>query len=151
MPACARRTCRGSSLLELLTATAISLSLLAIGLPNLSRMRAPYILNGATRQIEADMQVARQRAIARNARYRVNFNAAAKSYTLEREATANSWVTDGATQKLPAGASLGSVLPWNPVFDTRGMMMADVTVPVTVAGSGTRTVTMNVLGRTTIN
>jgi Tfp pilus assembly protein FimT len=148
MPARARR-CRGSSLLELLTATTITLSLLAIGLPNLARMRAPYILNGATHQIEADMQVARQRAIARNARYRVTFGAA--EYTLQRETTPNTWVTDGATQKLPAGASLGTVSPGNPIFDTRGMTTADVTVPVTVAGSGTRTVAMNVLGRTTIN
>jgi len=151
MPARCRRASRGSTLLEVLTATGIMVTLLAIGLPNLSRLRAPYILSGATRQVEADLQAARQRAVARNARYRVNFDTAAKSYTLERETTSNNFVTDGATVKLPSGASLGSISPGNAVFDTRGILTSDVSVPVTVAGSGTRTVTMNVLGRTTIN
>ena len=114
-------------------------------------LRAPYALSGAAHQIVGDLQLARQRAIARNTRYRVNFNGAAGSYVLEREAAPSSFVADGATQKLPHGAVLGTVTPGNPIFDTRGMLAANTNVPVTVTGAGTKTVTINVLGRTTIN
>jgi Tfp pilus assembly protein FimT len=146
-----RRRSRGTSILEVLTATGIMMTLLAIGLPNLRRLQAPYILSGATHQVEASMQMARQRAIARNARYRIVFDTTAKSYTLQRETTADSWVSDGGAIKLPKGASIGSVSPGNPVFSTTGILPATVSVPITVASSGTRTVTMNVLGKTTIN
>jgi|SRR5206468_2600821 len=144
-----RGSTRGVSLLEILIATAIFASLLGIGLPRLSRLRAPYALAGATRQVAAAMQAARMRAIARNVRYRVNFNASAGTYTLERE-VGGTFVADSAPQKLPAGASFGTVSPGNPVFSTTGMVNAQVTVPVSVTGSGTRTVTINVLGKTTI-
>jgi hypothetical protein len=80
----------------------------------------------------------------------VTFNAVTKSYTIERE-NLGVFVAESAPQPLPAGAQLGTVTPGNPIFDTRGMLAADVMVPVTVAGSGTRTVTINVLGKTTIN
>jgi hypothetical protein len=141
---------RGFTLLEAIMATAISLIVLGIGIPNLARLRSPYALRGATRQIVADLAAARQRAIARNVRYRVSFNSVNNTYTVERE-QGGGFVADGAPQPLPRGAQLGAVVPGSPVFDTRGMLLADVTVPVTVAGSGTRTVTINVLGRTTIN
>jgi len=114
-------------------------------------LRAPYALSGAAHQIVGDLELARQRAIARNKRFRVNFNASAGSDVLEREEAPSSFVADGATQKLPHGAVLGTVNPGNPIFDTRGMLAANTNVPVTVTGAGTKTVTINVLGRTTIN
>jgi len=141
---------RGASLLDVLIAAAIMLVLLAIGVPNMARLRSPYALSGATRQIAADLQAARQRAIARNVRYRVNFDPAHASYTIEREQAGN-WVADSAPQPLPTGATLGTITPNNPIFDTRGMLAAQVSVPVSVYGSGTRTVTVNVLGKTTIS
>jgi len=147
---CARHGSRGATLLEVLIAAGIMLILLAVGVPNLSRLRSPYSLAGATRQIAADLQAARQRAIARNVRYRINFDVTHAMYTIERE-QAGSWVADSAPQPLPSGAQLGTVSPSNPIFDTRGMLGAQVTVPVTVSGSGTRTVTINVLGKTTIS
>ena len=144
------RKSRGTTLLDVVIASGIMLVLLAVGVPNLSRLRSPYALAGATRQIAADLQATRLRAIARNVSYRVNFDVAHGSYTIERS-QAGSWVADSAPQPLPSGAQLGTVSPGNPVFDTRGMLAAQVTVPVTVSGSGSRTVTVNVLGKTTIS
>jgi Tfp pilus assembly protein FimT len=143
-------TARGATLLEVLITAAILLALLAIGVPNLSRLQSTYARAGAARQIASDLQAARQRAIARNVRYQVTFDVAHATYTIQRE-QAGSWVADSAPQPLPAGAMLGTVQPSNPIFDTRGMLTAQVTVPVTVSGSGTRTVTINVLGKTTIS
>jgi len=145
-----RRCSRGTSILEILIATGVLMTLLAIGLPQLSTVRAPYILVGTARQITAAVQAARQRAIARNVRYRVTFVASPPAYTVERD-NGGTWVADLPLQRLPSGAILGSVTPGNPVFDTRGMLAAAVTVPITVTGAGTKTVTVNVLGKTAIN
>lgn len=140
---------RGFTLLEMLIATGILAMVLAIGVPNLVTMRGPYALKSASQQVAADLQLARQRAIAQNTRYRVTFSAG--SYVLERETSSNSWVQDSGVQKVPPGATIGGASPGNPVFDSRGMLAGDVTVPITVDGIGTRTVTINVLGRTTIS
>jgi Tfp pilus assembly protein FimT len=145
-----RRCSRGTSILEILISTGVLLTLLAIGLPQLSTVRAPYILVGSARQISAAVQAARQRAIARNVRYRVSFISSPPAYSVERD-NGGTWVAELPLQLLPSGATLGTVTPGNPVFDTRGMLAADVTVPITVAGAGTKTVTVNVLGKTAIN
>src|SRR6266404_763428 len=94
MPARSRTRSRGATLLELLTATGIMVTLLAIGVPKMTKLRGPYALASASRQVAADLQAARQRAIARNVAYRVNFDTAAKTYTLERQASPSSFVAD---------------------------------------------------------
>ena len=142
--------CRGASLLEVLTATGIMALVLGVGVPQMTRIRGPYALVGAARQIAADLQVARQRAVARNARYRVSFDTASARYTLQRETSTNVFTNDGGPQKLPKGVTLGSPSPGNPIFDTRGMMTADLAVQVSVAGTGSKVVNVNVLGQTTI-
>ena len=121
-----------------------------MAVPNLRAMSAPWALSGATTQIVADLQVARQRAIARNARYRITFTAP-RSYVLEIETSPNTFVADTAVQKLPAAATLGTVNPGMPIFDTRGMLGATVTLSLTVPNAGTRTVTINVLRKTTVS
>jgi len=146
----AMRRNAGYTLIEVLIATAIMGLLFAIGLPRLSRLRAPYAMAGATRQIAADIQAARQRAISRNTSYRVNFNAAAKTYRLER-LVGLAWTADGAVQRLPNGVNIGTITPGNPVFDSRGLGAGDVTIPLTATGATSKTVVVNVLGRTTIS
>jgi prepilin-type N-terminal cleavage/methylation domain-containing protein len=140
----------GYTLIELLIAVAIMGLLFGIGLPRLSRLRAPYAMAGATRQIAADIVAARQRAISRNTSYRVNFNAAAKTYQLER-LVGLAWTADGAVQRLPNGVNIGTITPGNPVFDSRGLLAGDVTIPLTATGATSRTVVVNVLGKTTIS
>ena len=139
----------GATLLEMITAIAIFAVVIAIGVPNLQRLRGPYALRSAGRQVVADLQMARQRAIARNTRIRVVYTP--EGYTLEQETAPNSWTVDSAFMPLPHPAVVGTVDPGNPVFDSRGMLATDVTVPIAVAGTGARTVTINVLGRTTVN
>jgi len=123
---------------------------LGVAVPNFRVMSAPWALRSATNQIVADVQVARQRAIARNARYRVTLTAPS-SYVLEVETAPNVFAADTAVQKLPSTAMLGTVNPGNPIFDTRGMLGATVTFTLTVPNAGTRTVTINVLGKTTVS
>lgn len=141
---------RGATLLEVITASALMSALLVIAVPNLPTLAAPYATSTAARQIATDLQLARQRAIARNVRCRVNFNVSGASYTIERETAPNTWVGDGGPQMLPSRVTLGPVTPGNPTFDTRGTLPASVSVTVSTPGARTRTVTANVLGQTTI-
>ncbi len=146
-----RHRSRGATLLEVLTVTALSALVMAVAVPNLRTLAGPWTLRSAATQVAADLQGARLRAIAQNVRFRVAFDEATDTYRLERETLPNTFVADGAVQPLPAGATLGTVNPGDPVFDTRGMLAATVTIPVSVAGTGTQTVTTNVLGETTID
>lgn len=146
----ANRRTRGTTILEALSATAITAALLAVGVPNFRRLGMPWALHAATRQVATDLVAARLRAIARNVRYRVTFDQPHGRYTLERETTPNAFTPDGAPQLLPAGVALGVIAPGNPIFDTRGLLTSTLTVPIT-SSAGAHTVTMNVLGYTSID
>jgi len=138
----------GMTLIEVLVAMALFAVLYAIAVPNLQAMRAPYALESATYQVASHLNMARQRAIARNQRYRLVF--ATGSYHMEREASPSSFVNDSATFAMPDGVVIGSPNPSDPIFNSRGMLAANVSVTVSMAGVGTKTVTTNVLGHTTI-
>jgi len=133
----------------MLIASSVFATLVATGLPQLSRLRVPYAVMGASRQIAAAIGSARQRAIARNTSYRVRFDTSAKTYTVERQSGGN-WVQDQAPQKLASGLSFGDI-PANPVINANGTLAAAVTIPVMGTAAHTRTVAVNVLGQTSIN
>jgi len=151
MPSHRRRASRGTTLLEILIATALFAVLLAIAIPSLARLRTPYALRSAANQIAADVQVARMRAIARNTGYRMVFDTTAMNYHFEQLGAGNNWSVDSGNQMLPTGAQLTAVAGGNPSFNSRGILANQVTISVKVPGSGTRTVTINVLGQTTIS
>jgi type IV fimbrial biogenesis protein FimT len=139
----------GFTLIEVLVAMALFTVLYAIAVPNLQAMRAPYALESEAYQIAAHLNMARQRAIARNTRYRVVFTTS--GYHIEREASANTWVLDSATFVPAHEVNIGAANPSNPIFNSRGMLAANVSLPISVTGVGTKTVTTNVLGQTTID
>ncbi len=137
------------TLLELVVAIAVFAILYAIAVPNLQAMRAPYALEGTAYQVAAHVDMARQRAIARNARHRVVFTAS--GYHLERETAPNTFEVASGTFATPYGVVIGEPNPGNPTFNTRGMLAANVSVPLSVDGGGTKMVTINVLGRSKID
>ena len=92
----------------------------------------------------------RMRAIARNVRYRMTFNTTTNRYTVERESAPGTFVAEGGAQPLPSGVRFGTVTS-TPIFDTRGMLAAQVSVPIQATGHPTKTITINVLGTTTIS
>jgi len=148
-PKC-RRSTRGRSLIEVLTAIGISAILLATAVPNLQGMRAPWVLRQTANQVASEFQRTRMRAIARGQRYRFSYNSTAKTYTIDREVSAGNWSTE-STGALPTSASI-TAPNTTPIFDTRGMLNQTATIPVNVTNySKTRTVTINVLGNVTIS
>jgi type II secretory pathway pseudopilin PulG len=140
----------GTTLLEMLIAVGLMLVLTAIAVPNFRQLDAPWALRSAAFQVAADLNGARLGAISHDVRYRVRFDTASNTYAVERETAPNNFVADRGAQMLPSGTSLGAVLQ-NPIFDTRGMLTVPVVVPLNGAGGRTRTVTINVLGKTTIS
>ena len=128
----------------------ISAILLAIGVPNFKALRGPWVLSQTAQQVAAEFQMARMRAITRNARYRFTYNTTTKVYTMDRETSPGAWATE-RTNTLPTGASI-TAPGTTPIFDTRGMLNGTTTIPVNVQGySKTRTVTINVLGNVTVS
>jgi prepilin-type N-terminal cleavage/methylation domain-containing protein len=143
------RGIRGMTLLEVIVAASLMAIVLAVAVPNLPALAAPFTLRTASQQVAADLVATRMRAIARDTRYRVAFNTAAATYAIEGETTPGQFVAEGGTRTLPRGTMLGAVAV-NPVFDSRGMLAAPFVLLVTVPGAGTRTVSVNVLGQTTV-
>ena len=139
----------GYSLVELLGAVALTGILAGLAVPNLRALAAPWALDGASRQVAAAFQAARQRAIARNVRHRLTFLPPG-SLQLERETSAGVFTADGAVQALPPGITLGAFTPKAPTFDTRGILTEPASVAVRASKTSERRVAVNVLGRTTI-
>jgi len=141
---------RGRSLLEVITAIAISSILLTIAVPRFNAVSAPYVLRQTASQLAGALTTARMRAIARNARIRFTYNATNRTYTLDREVVSGTWTVESANQ-LPAGASITAPAT-APIFDTRGMLNLTTIIPISVQGyAKTRTVIINVLGNVTIS
>jgi len=151
-----RSRSQGFSLLDALTGIAVGALLLGLAVPNLRTLGRPWSMDAGTRQVAAEIGAARMRSISRNQRHRIRFPTTANptqarnAYVIERETTPGTFVEEGGLHTLPTGMSFGTIAV-NPVFDTRGMLPATVTIPILQQGSSPRTVTVNVLGQTTIS
>jgi prepilin-type N-terminal cleavage/methylation domain-containing protein len=121
---------RGFSLIELLLTVAVAATLMAVGMPVLLDVNESTKLNGATRELERELQSARLRAVTVNRNLRVRLNCPAAGYirTVEVLGTAadvsanrcllsaypfpadNDAMTrpnhDGPTRVLPNGATI---------------------------------------------
>lgn len=146
-----RPRCRGHSLLEVLVASALLALLLGVGLPRLPALLVPHQVAAAAEQIAADIALARMRAIARNVRFRVHFDVAAGTWVLQRESSPGVFVDEGGTRSLPAGTTLVSVVPGDPVFDGRGLASGATVISIAGPQGETRTVVTNMLGRARIS
>lgn len=79
------RSNKGFSLIELMIAIGILGIVFAIAMPNFNKNRLNTNLKEAARDISSDISHYKQRAIAENRAYRINFNAAANNYTIQQE------------------------------------------------------------------
>ena len=140
----------GFGVMELTIGMATALIALAIAVPKFGAVRTAFGMRAATSQVTTGLAAVRMRAIARNTRHRVTFTAPGSTYTIEREVAPNNFVAETGTKKLPSEVRFASVSPAAPIFDTRGMLAAPVTIVLTAAGSRTKTVTINALGEITL-
>jgi prepilin-type N-terminal cleavage/methylation domain-containing protein len=142
-----RRRQGGFSFIEVLMTMTLLAIVLAIVIPNFRAVGETYALGQAASQVAADFQATRMRAIAANATYRFAYDSSTKTYSMERQ-NGLAWVVERRSQ-LPTGVTVGTVAS-TPTFNSRGMLNQAVSIPLSANGK-TKTVTVNVLGQTTIS
>ncbi len=137
---------RGFTLIELLTAMGIAGILMAIAIPQFMSWLPTINLGAGERQVAADLQFARTRAISQNTPYRVTVAAfPATSYTVE-VFTGGAYVTDRGPVPLPQGITMNAVsAAFN--FTTAGTASSASTITLGNINGVTTTVTVNPVGR----
>jgi type II secretion system protein H len=142
----------GFSLIELLVAITIGGVLLSIAWVRMSTLVPIYRLEGAARNLAAELQKARTRAIAEGKCYQVLIDTSAKTYQLRSKAscTTGSFASvsiDGVRQiddanSLTVAFSTGD----SPVFNSRGTVETTAVMTLTNAASAVRTVGVDATG-----
>lgn len=143
-----RKRCAGFTFIEALITTALIAIVYAMAVPNFGALRGPYAVRHAASQVASAFQMARMRAIATNASVRLTYNTSNNTYTVDRQTSGGGWVIDSRNQ-LPAGVTVSGA-GGTPTFSRTGILNGSYTINVNAYGK-TRTVTVNVLGKTTIS
>jgi len=128
-----KRSERGFTVVELLTVIGIMLVITAIATPSFYYWLPTYRLSAGARQIAADLQLARMKAISQNTRYRLSFTAA-NIYEMQKDDAGFDVAPGHGSVKLPEGITVtGS--PFNTsVFQSRGT--ASITQTITLTNKG---------------
>ncbi len=133
----------GFTLMELLVVISLLMVLIGIAIPSFLSWLPTLRLSSAARQVATDLQIARMRAISRNATNTVTFNTVTMTYT----STLGVGESRDIDQLYP-GITI-SVVSANPAFTARGT--ASPTGNITLSnGSATKQVQVNPIGRVKI-
>ena len=139
---------RGFSILELALAMMLVALVMVFTLPDPSDQNYPtFRLDSAAREIAGELHAAKVKAISRNRRFRVNFNAANDTYQVEQE-VAGVWQSAGTTKNLTSGLEIVSAS--DPIFSTTGITTGQSTIVLWNADGYTKTVAVSVAGHTEI-
>ncbi len=118
---------RGFTVIELLSVIGIMLIITAIATPSFYYWLPTYRLSSGARQVAADLQLARMKAISQNTTYRLNFISVTQ-YQLERDA---GFTLESGPFTLPDEIEITAAVPTQ-VFQSRG------------TASGTQTITLEI-------
>lgn len=75
---------RGMTLIELLVVVVILGIAAALAAPNVSNWMESYTVRKSGRQLVSDLQLAKMKAVSQGVQHRISFDAANKSYTIEK-------------------------------------------------------------------
>ena len=139
---CKKRLEHGFTVVELLTVIAIMMVVTAIATPTFTQWLPTYRLSAGARQIAADLQLARMRAISQNTTYRLNILAGGTQYQLEKDA---GFTLESGPFTLPDGITASPTGPTS-VFQSRGTASAD-DITVTNAPGNTKHICVKTVGR----
>jgi len=133
---------RGFTVIELLTVVAIMLVITAIATPSFYYWLPTYRLSAGARQVAADLQLARMKAISQNTNYQLNFTSAT-TYTLEKDN--GGFITESGPFELPEGIT-ASPTGATSQFQARGTANATDTITIS-NGTATKVVCIKTVGR----
>jgi prepilin-type N-terminal cleavage/methylation domain-containing protein len=143
---------RGFSLIELLAAIAIAGILISIAWVRMSTLVPIYRLEGSARNLAAEIQKARARAIAESKCYQVSITpGASPTYQLMNKASCSNGTfaaVEGAkhvddNDSITLAFSTGS----SPVFNSRGTVETTAVITLTNVAAAVRTVGVDANGR----
>lgn len=141
----------GFTVLELIVALSIAFIVMGIALPAFLSWLPTLRLSSAARQVAADLQVARMKAISQNTKYRVTFVGAipgATSYKVEKD-NSGSFVAESGPFSLPDGITVSAVSATSE-FQPRGTANAASQITLQNSSNETKTVEVVVVGRVKI-
>jgi prepilin-type N-terminal cleavage/methylation domain-containing protein len=143
---------KGFTLVELMIVVVLIGIIAAIATPAFQRYAINANLKSAARDITSDFLRLKERAIAENVEYRIIFNVAGNSYTIQQGTAAGAPYVDLMT-KSPA--SFGSDINFTAnttfgagaIFRSRGTV-TNGTIELINSRGSTATITVNITGRT---
>lgn len=139
----------GYTFIELLVVIMLASLMMLIGVPNMVGIAERYRLVGAANELAMEVSRARLQAIAQNAS--VQLNGTSSSFHREIDPGGQGFsLVPGSEITLPRGVTL-SASPGLPlVFDRKGLAAQATTFSV-MSGAGTKTVSVNLIGRVTVS
>jgi len=136
----------GFTVIELLTVVGIMMIITAIATPSFYYWLPTYRLSAGARQIAADFQLARMKAISQNTTYRLNFQTSS-TYVLEVDNDNNGVpeTVESGPFELPDGITAS---PTGPTANFQSRGTASGTDTITVSNSdATKVVCVKTVGR----
>ena len=132
----------GFTAMEFVISIFIILTILAFAAPSILSMVATYNLHSAARAVATDMWNARLLAVNENTSFQINFTSG--SYQIVRVSDNSVFKTENLTTDYNVGATTGSI-----TFNSRGESSSGSVVLTN--GHGSKTITVNLLGRASIS
>jgi prepilin-type N-terminal cleavage/methylation domain-containing protein len=156
------KSLRGFSLIELIIVIAIVAIAASVAAPNFMAYRYNTNLKEAARDISSDISLYKQRAIAENKGYQINFNATANNYTIQQETVTNGVRTGNYVALITktVGAGNANIVIFGTPSFTGGVPTVTF-APRGTSGAGsitlqhtkrlsTATITTNLMGRVNV-
>ena len=137
----------GFSLLEIIGVLAIIAIVVTLGYPRLATLSSIYRLEGAARNLAADLQKTRFRAIAEGTRFQVAFDIGARTYQIQKETSPGSFANDGSAKPVDDANSITILATANPIFTPRGGAQSTSIVTLTARNGAVRLVAVESPGR----
>ncbi len=144
-----RQSMAGFTVVELLTVVGIMMVITAIATPSFYYWLPTYRLSAGARQIAADLQLARMKAISQNRAYHLNFDSTS-TYILEFDGDNNGTpeTADTGSIPLPDGITViaSDQVPTS-IFQSRGTANASDTITVENSYGAKRDICIKIVGR----
>ncbi len=141
---CKKRSERGFTVMELMVVVGLMAIISAIAMPSFVSWLPSYRLSAGARQVAADLQLARMKAISQNTTYRLNILTGGTQYQLEKDA---GFTLESGPFTLPPGIT-ASPTGATSEFQSRGTASATDDITLTNDGGTTvRHVCIKTVGR----